>query len=145
LGASASAYYHRATGERCQRVVEDERLLERIREVHAANYYGYGYRRTGKALLRTGEDVGRDRVKRLIRREGVQGAKRRGKSWRTTTPDPTATRRQDLVKCDFTADRPDALWVADFTYLRCRRRRRRPRPSLRRRQPIHQLRLHPGP
>jgi putative transposase len=119
LGVSASAYYRRAGGERSERVVEDERLLEVIDEVHAANYYAYGYRRTWKALLRAGETVGRDRVKRLMRREGIQGAKRRGKPWRTTTPDPAATRSPDLVNRDFSAERPDALWVADFTYLRC--------------------------
>ena len=45
LGVSASAYYHRATGQRSARAIEDERLLERIRELHAANYYAYGSRR----------------------------------------------------------------------------------------------------
>jgi hypothetical protein len=88
LGVSASAYYRRATGERSARAIEDERLLGVIGEVHAANYYAYGYRRTWKALLRAGEDVGRDRVKRLMRAEGIQGAKRRGKPWRTTRPEP---------------------------------------------------------
>jgi hypothetical protein len=72
-----------------------------------------------KALLRAGEDVGRDRVKRLMRTHGIQGAKRRGKPWRTTIPDPAATRSPDLIGRDFTASRPDALWCADFTYLRC--------------------------
>jgi putative transposase len=43
---SASAYYQRATGERSARAIEDERLLGVIGEVHAANYYAYGYRRT---------------------------------------------------------------------------------------------------
>jgi putative transposase len=119
LGVSASAYYQRATGRRSIRQLEDERLLARIREVHAANYEAYGYRRTWKAMLRAGEDVGRDRVKRLMRRHSIQGAKRRGKPWRTTTPDPTATRPPDLVDRDFSATRPDGLWVADFTYLRC--------------------------
>ena len=119
LEVSASAYYQRATGARSDRVISDERLLERIREIHAANYYAYGYRRTWKALLRAGEDVGRDRLKRLMRREGIQGAKRRGKPWRTTIADPSATRSPDLVNRDFSADRPDELWVADFTYLRC--------------------------
>jgi putative transposase len=119
LGVSASAYYQRASGQRSGRVIGDERLLERIREVHAANYYAYGYRRTWKALLRAGEDVGRDRVKRLMRTNGIQGAKRRGKPWRTTIADPTAVRSPDLVNRDFSADRPDALWLADFTYLRC--------------------------
>jgi hypothetical protein len=49
LGVSASAYYQRATGRRSARAVEDERLLGRIRDVHAANYYAYGYRRMWKA------------------------------------------------------------------------------------------------
>jgi putative transposase len=119
LDVSASAYYQRATGQRSERVIEDERLVQRIREVHAANYFAYGYRKMWLALTRAGEDVGRDRVKRLMRTHGIQGAKRRGKPWRTTTADPTAARNPDLVNRDFSAVRPDALWVADFTYLRC--------------------------
>jgi putative transposase len=119
LDVSASAYYRRATGERSARQIEDERLLEVIRELHAANYYAYGYRRMWKALGRAGETVGRDHVKRLMRTDAIQGAKRRGKPWRTTIVDPSATRSPDLVQRDFSATRPDALWVADFTYLRC--------------------------
>jgi putative transposase len=119
LDVSASAYYHRATGARSERLVDDERLLELIKTTHTANYYAYGYRRTWKALLRAGEDIGRDRVKRLMRQDGIQGAKRRGKPWRTKTPDPDARRSPDLVNRDFTADRPDALWVADFSYVGC--------------------------
>ena len=119
LGVSASAYYQRATGQRSARAVEDERLLERIECVHAANYHCYGYRRSWLALKREGVDVGRDRVKRLMRAHGIQGAKRRGKPWRTTIPDPAALRSPDLVNRDFSAERPDRLWVADFTYLRC--------------------------
>jgi len=72
-----------------------------------------------KALERCGEQVGRDRVKRLMRAAQIQGAKRRGKPWRTTCPDPQAQRRPDLVERDFSASRPDQLWVADLTYLRC--------------------------
>jgi putative transposase len=67
LDVSASAYYQRATSERSQRVIEDERLSGVIREVHEANYCAYGYRRMWKALHRAGEPVGRDRVKRLTR------------------------------------------------------------------------------
>jgi putative transposase len=119
LGVSASAYYQRATGERSARQIEDERLLALIREVHEANYCAYGYRRLWKALLRIGEQVGRGRVQRLMRQAGIQGAKRRGRPWRTTTPDPKARRRPDLVNRDFTARRPNELWVADFSYLRC--------------------------
>jgi putative transposase len=115
---SASAYYQRKTGARSARATQDERLVVRIREIHAANYHAYGYRRTWKALLRAGETVGRSRVQRLMRQEGIEGAKRRGKPWRTTTPDPDACRRPDLVERDFTASAPNRLWVADFTYLR---------------------------
>jgi putative transposase len=119
LGVSASAYYQRATGERSARAVADARLLGQIEAVHAANYHCYGYRRTWLALKRAGVDVGRDQVKRLMREAGIQGAKRRGKPWRTTTPDPAAARPPDRVNRDFSASGPDRLWVADFCYLRC--------------------------
>jgi putative transposase len=119
LDVSASAYYQRATGARSARAVSDERLLEVIGQVQRANCYAYGYRRTWKALLCSGEQVGRDHVKRLMAQAGIQGAKRRGKPWRTTIPDPRALRAPDLVDRDFSADAPDKLWVADFTYQRC--------------------------
>jgi putative transposase len=91
-----------------------------IAETHKKNYEAYGYRRTWKALLRAGEQVPRCRVQRLMAANGIRGAKRRGKPWRTTTSDPDAARRPDLVERDFTASRPNELWVADFSYLRCR-------------------------
>ena len=119
LGVSASAYYQRASGQRSARAVEDQRLLDRIREVHAANYYAYGYRRMWKALRRAGETVPRCQVQRLMRSHEIQGAKRRGRPWRTTRPDPDAHRRPDLVHRDFAASGPDELWVADLSYLRC--------------------------
>ena len=119
LGVSASAYYERASGARSPRQIADERLLAMISELHEANYCAYGSRRMWKALLRGGEQVGRDRVARIMRQNGIQGAKRRGKPWRTTRPDPTAQRSPDLVQRDFTASRPDEKWFADLTYLRC--------------------------
>jgi putative transposase len=118
LEVSASAYYERATGRRSARAISDECLLARIREVHERSYCAYGYRRTWIALRRQGEDVGRGRVQRLMRNAGIQGAKRRGKPWRTTKPDPEAARRPDLVERDFSATAPNRLWVGDFTYLR---------------------------
>jgi putative transposase len=119
LGVSASAYYQRASGKCSARQLEDERLLAKIRETHKKNYEAYGYRRTWKALLRAGEQAPRCQIQRLMREHGIRGAKRRGKPWRTTTPDPDAARRPDLVERDFTARRPNELWVADFSYLRC--------------------------
>jgi putative transposase len=119
LGVSASAYYHRAKGELSARALEDQRLLAVIRETHKANYEAYGYRRTWKALHRAGETAPRCQVQRLMRAHAIQGAKRRGKPWRTTIPDPQAYRRPDLVKRQFTAGEPNRLWVGDLSYLRC--------------------------
>jgi putative transposase len=119
LGVSRSAHYQRATGRRSARAVADEQLVTVIRQVHEENFEVYGYRKLHLALRRRGVEVGRDRVKRLMRQHGIQGAKRRGKRWKTTTPDPHAGRRPDLVERDFTASRRDELYVADLTYLRC--------------------------
>jgi putative transposase len=119
LGVSASAYYQRKTGRRCRRAVTDERLFERIRDLHAANYYAYGSRRMWIALHRAGEPAARCTVERLMRQHGIQGAKRRAKGWKTTRPDLEARRRPDLVQRDFSSPAPNRLWMADLTYLRC--------------------------
>jgi putative transposase len=119
IGTSASAYYQRATGERSPRDIEDDRLLGVIRRVHADNYEAYGSRRMWKALAREGESTGRGRVERLMARNGIVGAKRRGKPWRTTVVSVEPVSTPDLLARDFTASRPNERWCADFTYLRC--------------------------
>jgi putative transposase len=67
-------------------------------------------------LNREGIRVGRCRVERLMRALGLVGAVR-GKTVRTTVPDPDGVRAPDLVKRRFTAGAPNRLWVADFTYV----------------------------
>jgi putative transposase len=62
--------------------------------------------------------VGRGRVERLMAANGLVGAKRRGRACKTTVAEPAGCERPDLVNRDFTASRPDALWIADFTCLR---------------------------
>jgi putative transposase len=118
IGTSPSAYYQRATGQLSIRAVEDELLLREIRRVYRANYEAYGSLRVWKALRREGIEIGRGRVERLMAADGLIGAKRRGRAWKTTVADPAGSGRPDLVNRDFTATRPDALWIADFTYLR---------------------------
>src|SRR4051794_5289176 len=54
-----------------------------------------------------------------MRTHGIVGAKRRGRPWRTTRPDPHAHRRPDLVQRQFAVEGPDRLWVADLSYLGC--------------------------
>jgi putative transposase len=58
-------------------------------------------------------------IYRLRADSALQGAKRRGKPWRTTRADPRALRSPDRVNRDFKASGPDEMWLADFTYLRC--------------------------
>ena len=84
-----------------------------------ANRKVYGARKLWKAARRAGHEIGRDQVARLMRQLGVRGVSRRRKMF-TTRPDPDAVRAADLVNRDFTADRPDALWVTDLTYVATR-------------------------
>jgi len=121
LGVSASAYYHRATGVLSKRARRDQALLEKIREVHASNSFTYGSRRKWKALKAAGVDVGRDEVARIMRQNRIHEAKRRARPWITTVAGKERAGSPDLVERDFTAEAPNRLWVADFTYLRCHR------------------------
>jgi putative transposase len=79
-----------------------------------ANRKLYGAHKLWKAARRAGHDIGRDQVGRLMRDMGIEGGSRRRKVF-TTRADPDACRAPDLVNRDFTADRPDALWVTDLT------------------------------
>jgi putative transposase len=98
------------------RAVGDAELAPKILKVFNDNYRVYGARKLWKQLRREGELVGRDRVARLMRTLGIAGAVR-GKPRRTTIPDPAAARAPDLVNRQFTATRPNQLWVSDFTYV----------------------------
>ena len=79
------------------------------------NYSVYGRRKLTNAAHRAGIDVGRDQVARLMAELGIRGASR-ARTRFTTHADPAAVRAPDLVSRDFSAPRPDRLWVADFTY-----------------------------
>ncbi|MFF7403402.1 IS3 family transposase [Streptomyces murinus] len=118
LGWSESAYYARGKRPKsARRRRRDERLMPLIEQAHAESGGTYGARRITRALRRTGVDVARCTVERLMREPGLKGvilAQRR----RTTVPEPSAPRPPDLVDRDFTASRPDQLWVADMTYVR---------------------------
>jgi putative transposase len=92
------------------------RARPKILKVFNDNYQVYGVRKLWRQLRREGELVGRDRVARLLRTLGIAGAVR-SKPRRTTIPDPAAARAPDLVNRQFTATRPNQLWVSDFTYV----------------------------
>jgi putative transposase len=118
LGVSRSGYHAWASRPRSARSLEDERLTERIREIHRANRKVYGSPRIHAELrIADGVGVGRKRVERLMREAGITGmvARKRG---RTTIRVPGVRVCEDLVDRAFLAAAPNRLWVADITYLR---------------------------
>jgi putative transposase len=113
---AASTYYehrHRRPSRAQQR---DEMLRAEIERVWRANYAVYGACKVWLQLNREGIAVARCSVERLMRQLGLHGA-RRGRKRRTTVAGPAAARPADLVQRQFTPNRPDRLWVADFTYV----------------------------
>ena len=91
-------------------------LEPEIKRVWDANLQVYGADKVWKQMNRENIPVARCTVERLMRRLRLQGA-RRGKSVRTTAPDRSVPCPLDLVNRQFKADRPNQLWVSDFTYV----------------------------
>jgi putative transposase len=115
LQFAPSTYYAAKSRPSSDRATSDATLGPALAELWRHNYSVYGRRKLHKAARRAGHDVGRDQVARLMRHQGIRGASRAKKRF-TTKSDPAAVRAPDLVNRNFTASRPDALWVADFTY-----------------------------
>ncbi len=87
-----------------------------VRRVWEENRMVYGARKVWRQLNRENLPVARCTVERLMGNMGLQGAVRGKKVW-TTVADESADRPADLVERDFTADRPNRLWIADITYV----------------------------
>ena len=106
----------RAPHKRCARAQRDDALVPQIQRVWQANLQVYGADKVWRQLAREGTAVARCTVERLMRRLGLRGA-RRGKVVRTTIGDAKAACALDRVNRQFHADRPNQLWVSDFTYV----------------------------
>jgi transposase InsO family protein len=99
---------------RSARAQRDEHLCAQIQRVWEDNFQVYGADKVWRQLQREGVEVARCTVERLMRRLGLKGA-RRGKPVKTTVSNPEAARPEDRVNRQFAAERPNALWVSDFT------------------------------
>ena len=115
LQVAPTTYWSAKGRPPCARKIRDAELGPKVEAIWEKNYSVYGRRKLAKAARRANLDVGRDQVARLMQQQGIRGASRAKKRF-TTHADPAAARAPDLVKRDFTATRPDELWVADFTY-----------------------------
>ncbi|MEK8048601.1 IS3 family transposase [Ideonella margarita] len=121
LQIAPSGYRHHAAlrrepHRRCARAQRDEALTPQIERVWRANMQVYGADKVWRQLEREGTAVARCTVERLMRRQGLQGVMR-GKVVRTTISDSKAPCPLDKVNRQFKADRPNQLWVSDFTYV----------------------------
>ena len=118
--APATYYEHKAKQReperRSRRVIRDEDLTPEVRRVWDENFQVYGVRKVWHPLHREDVSVARCTVARLMRAQGLRGAVR-GKKARTTVPDEALDRPLDQVNRQFGTDRPNALWVADLTYV----------------------------
>jgi transposase InsO family protein len=121
LSIAPSVYYEHKARERDparrpKRAVRDAELREAIERVWKNNFGVYGARKVWRQMIREGVTVARCAVERLMGEMGLRGVVR-GRKCKTTIPDDLAERPRDLVKRNFTADRPNRLWVADLTYV----------------------------
>jgi transposase InsO family protein len=121
LRVAPSAYFRHAARRRdpslrSARTIRDEALMIQINRVWQENFRVYGADKVWRQLQREGFDVARCTVERLMRKLGIAGAVR-GKAVRTTVSDSSAPCPQDKVNRQFKADRPNQLWVTDFTYV----------------------------
>ena len=90
--------------------------MEDVYRVWDKKFQVYGAYKVWRQLHREGIPIARCTVERLMRRRGIAGV-RRGKQVITTVPDRSVPCPQDLVNRQFQVDRPNRLWVADFTYV----------------------------
>jgi len=118
LPIAPATYYAARTRPLSPRALRDAWLKAEIRRVWDDNFGVYGARKVWRQLRREGIEVARCTVERLMREEGLVGAVRGPTAPCTTVTDDADVRPGDLVERDFTADRPDRLWVADITYVR---------------------------
>jgi putative transposase len=121
LQIAPSGYWRHAARQRnpqlrCPRTQREDTLVPHIERVWQANMRVYGADKVWKQMNREGLSIARCTVERLMKRLGLQGV-RRGKVVRTTISDMKAPCPLDRVNRQFKAERPNQLWVSDFTYV----------------------------
>ena len=119
LQVAPSTYYaaKRREVEPSVRALRDATMMPVLLALWITNRKVYGAHKLWKAARRAGHDIGRDATARLMGLMAIEGVSRRRRKVLTTRTDTDALRAPDLVNRQFTADRPNALWVTDLTYV----------------------------
>jgi len=117
LKVSRSGYYDWLGREPSQRQQANAALLVAIRRAYEASRQSYGSPRIHAALKQQGLQVGRKRIARLMRAAGLVGQAPRRKHPVTTQREPGTLVAPNLLAQNFTASRPNEIWLADLTYI----------------------------
>lgn len=116
LGVSHSGYYRWLTTPTSKREKENNSLLFKIEQIHAASRKTYGSPRVHEQLKAMGHSCSRGRVERLMKKNGIRPKIKR--SFRKTTNSKHHERiSPNLIERNFTAAKPNEVWVSDVTYL----------------------------
>ncbi len=117
LGVSRSGYYAWRTREPSPRAQEDEQLVQQIQQVHQQSRETYGSPRVLDDLKEQGFEVGRRRVARLMKENGITGTPPKPFK-RTTDSKHDLAVADNVVNREFTVEAPDTVWATDITYVR---------------------------
>ena len=119
MGFASSTYYAAKNREvnPSAREISDRELIPEMLRVFEDNRSVYGSNKLWHEMKREGIGISRCRVERLMRREGICGVVKGSRKPKTTVAAEDGDRASDLVDRDFTAARPNQLWIADFTYV----------------------------
>ncbi len=117
LGVSPSGYYDWRQRPPSQRQQANDKLLEAIRHEHEVSRQTYGSPRIHAALKQQGMQVGLNRVARLMQANGIVGKTPRRKRPVTTQREAGALAAPNILAQDFTASRPDEIWLSDITTI----------------------------
>ena len=122
LPIAPSTYYEHKDLEcnperRSDRAKRDERLMPEIERVWKENFEVYGVKKVWRQMKREDFAIARCTVGRLMKRLGLEGVTRGPKKYWTTIADDSQVRPADLVNREFSATRPNQLWVADITFV----------------------------
>ncbi len=117
LGVSTSGFYEWRSREPSARALDNQRLLTRIRELHAGSDGVLGRRRIHEDLRYEGETVSVNRVGRLMKRDGLLGIPQK-RRWRKKASRPRPSHVQNHLDRDFEASDPNTKWATDITYVR---------------------------
>ncbi len=117
-GVSSAGFYAWCTRPPSVRSMEDQRLVQQIRQVHESSRQTYGSPRVHEALLQQGETAGKRRIARIMRDRGIRGCS--ADLYRRM---PGTARFFGVTQCkthQINVTAPDQVWVSDITYLKVR-------------------------